>query len=89
MGTRWLSLHFNIMSPTDEDIARMMPRRKRPTENSSARREIAGRSPDALAERRERTLANIEERREQERRSEALSRIKRIRRKRDQRRIDV
>ena len=89
MGTRWLSLHFNIMSPTDEDIARMMPRRKRPTEGPSARREIAGRSPDALAERRERTLASIEERREQERRSEALSRIKRIRRKRDQRRLDV
>lgn len=91
MALRWASLHYNILTPTEVDLSRVVPRRKRPGEANAAaaRREIAGRSPDALAERRERTLADIEERREQERRAEALSRLKRIRRKRGQRRIEV
>lgn len=91
MVLRWASLHYNIQTPTEVNLARVVPRRRRSAEGGGApaRRGSTGRSPDALAERRERTLADIEERREQERRSEALSRIARSRRKRAQRRIDV
>ena len=89
MALRWASLHYNILTPTEVDLTRVVPARKRDGAPGVPRRGPAGHSPDALAERRERTLADIEERREQERRHEVLSRLRRIRRKRDQRRIDV
>lgn len=89
MAVRWISLHFNIQSPTEVDLTRVVPHRHRQVEPSGARREIAPLSADALADRRERTLAGIEERRAQERRKEALARLKRMRRKRNQRKIDT
>ena len=89
MFVRWLSLHYNIQSPTEVDLTRMPPRRHRTADVAGARREVTARSADALADRRERTLADIQERREQERRKEALSRLKRMRRKRGQRKLDV
>ena len=89
MFVRWLSLHYNIQSPTEVDLTRVVPRRHRTADVAGARREVTARSADALADRRERTLADIQERREQERRKEALSRLKRMRRKRGQRKLDV
>lgn len=89
MFVRWLSLHYNIQSPTEVDLTRVVPRRHHAADVAGARREVTARSADALADRRERTLADIEERREQERRKEALSRLKRMRRKRGQRKLDV
>ena len=89
MFVRWLSLRYNIQSPTEVDLTRVVPRRHRTADVASARREVTARSADALADRRERTLADIQERREQERRKEALSRLKRMRRKRGQRKLDV
>ena len=79
----------NIQSPTEVDLTRVVPRRHRTADVAGARREVTARSADALADRRERTLADIQERREQERRKEALSRLKRMRRKRGQRKLDV
>lgn len=90
MFVRWISLHYNIQSPTEVDLTRVVPHRKRPAEGiAAARREGVPRSPDALADRRERTLADIERRREKERRKEALGRLRHMRRKRKQRKLDV
>lgn len=88
MFVRWLSLHYNIQSPTEVDLTRVVPHRRR-GEAQGVRREVATRSADALADRRERTLADIERRREKERRKEALSRLRRMHRKRKQRELDV
>lgn len=90
MALRWVSMRYNILSPTEVDLTRMMPRRRRASENAAASRgESSPRSVEALADRRERTLAGIEERRREARRTEALARLKQMRRKRGQRRIDV
>lgn len=89
MFVRWLSLHYNIQSPTEVDLTRVVPRRRRSIESAGGRREGVARSADALADRRERTLADIERRREKERRKEALGRLRRMRRKRKQRKLDV
>ena len=102
MGLRWLSLRFNIMSPTEVDFTRMVPRRHRARRAAEladdASREAPAtkprldrpdRSTTGLAERRRRTLADIDRRREQERRTAALDRLKRARRKRNQRKLDI
>ncbi len=90
MFVRWISLHYNIQTPTEVDLTRVVPHRKRTGESpGTARREGVPRSPDALADRRKRTLADIEQRREKERRKEALNRLRRMRRKRRQRELDV
>lgn len=88
MGLRWLSLRYNIVSPTEVDLMSVVPRR-RSGERNHVRKEGPSRSATELAERRERTLADIDRRREEERRAEALARLRRHRRKRGQRRLDV
>ena len=93
MGLRWISIKFNIQTPTQVDISRMVPHRhRRGAEGASSalRQEtpVVG-SVDALAGRRERTLADIEERRERERRAQALARLRKNKRKRKQRRLDM
>lgn len=89
MAVRWISLHYNIQSPTEVDLARVVPHRYRSGEGTFTRREGVARSADALADRRERVQADIEARRKRERRAEALERIKRNRRKRKQRTLDI
>lgn len=102
MGLRWLSLRFNIMSPTEVDLTRMVPHRRglrraaeladeaaREAPAAKPRLDRPDRSSTGLAERRRRTLADIDRRREQERRSAALDRLKRNRRKRAHRKLDV
>lgn len=101
MGLRWISLHYNIMSPTEVDLAKMVPHGRRRRRGNDAegtdQREPAAkprldrpdRSSSELANRRRRTLADIDRRREEERREEAVARIKRMRRKRRQRKLDI
>ena len=99
MGLRFWSLHYNILSPTEVDLAKMVPHRPSRRRGDAGEAEGAAapkprldrpdRTSSELAQRRERTLADIDRRREQERRSEALERIRRIRKKRDGRRLDI
>ena len=106
MGLRFLSLRFNIMSPTEVDLARVVPhRRRRMTRRAEADAEGASReastpalkprldrpdrSASELAARRKRTVAEIDRRRSLERRDAALDRLKRNRRKREQRKLDM
>lgn len=90
---RWLSIEFNIQTPTEVDISRMVHRRhRRGAEGGSStpRQETpVVASAEALADRRERTLADIEARRERERRAQALARLRKNKRKRKQRRLDM
>ena len=103
MGLRWLSLRYNILSPTELDLTRMMPHRHgrrlaADATEDTARAEAPAakpridrpdRSATELARRRRRTLADIERRRELERRATALDRLKRNRRRREQRKLDL
>lgn len=103
MGLRWLSLRYNILSPTELDLTRMVPRRHgrrlaADAAEDTARAEAPAakpridrpdRSAAELARRRRRTLADIESRRELERRATALDRLKRNRRRREQRKLDL
>ncbi len=69
MALRWVSMRYNILSPTEVDLSRMVPRRRRANEAAiAARGEAPARSAEAPAERRERALADIEERQHEEHR---------------------
>lgn len=101
MGLRWLSLRYNIMSPTEVDLSRMVPHRRSRRLAANAAEEAArepaakpridrpDRSVAELKRRRHRTVADIDRRRELERRNAALDRLKHNRRKRAQRHLDV
>ena len=103
MGLRWLSLRYNIMSPTEVDLSHMVPRRHGLRRAADAAEDAAraeapaakpridrpDRSAAELARRRHRTLDDIDRRRELERRQAALDRLKRHRRKRAQRKLDI
>ncbi len=71
MALRWVSLKFNIMSPTDVDLTKVdlsrVVRKRAPGDAAHVRLERPDRSASELAERRERTLADIERRRRGER----------------------
>ena len=71
MALRWVSLRFNIMSPTDVDLTKVdlsrVVRKRAPGDAAHVRLERPDRSASELAERRERTLADIERRRRGER----------------------
>ncbi|AEB07879.1 Uncharacterized protein family UPF0126 [Coriobacterium glomerans PW2] len=67
MGLRWLSLRYNIMSPTEIDLGRVVAisRRRRRTADGAAPAR-SSHSGDALADRRERILRDIGRRRDAE-----------------------
>ena len=65
MGLRFWSLRYNIMSPTEVDLAKVVPHRPhRRAEQTDAQKR--GKRPERLADRRERTLADIDRRRGQQ-----------------------
>lgn len=88
MALRYLSLHFDIKSPADVDLAEAVARSRRKV-RSTARPETTMRSAEELEERRERVRADIERRRHIERRKAALDKLHKHRRARARRRIDV
>lgn len=88
MGLRFLSLHFNIVSPTDMDIAEAIHRSRRKIRQGT-RPQTSNRSAEELEVRRERVQADIERRRHRERRKAALEKLRRHRKTRNRRRIDV
>ena len=86
MILRYLSLHFDIKSPTDVEIAEVIHKSRRQVRNAAAHSITTTRSADELESRRERVQADIESRRRDERKREALDRLKRHRRQRSKRR---
>ncbi len=89
MALRFLSLRYDIKSPADVDIAEAIHRSRRQVRGSARRGETTTWSVDELEERRERVRADIDERRRRERRKIALDRLKRHRRNRENRRMDL
>lgn len=89
MGLRFLSLHFNIKSPVDVDLTEAVRRSRRQVRSLATRSQMTNRSAEELEGRRERVRADIENRRNDERRKAALDRLKRHRRSRSQRRLDL
>lgn len=85
MGLRYLSLHYDIKSPSEVDIPQMVHK----VRHAATRQETSGHGTGALAERRERVQADIDARRKEERKRTALDRLKRVRRNRAQRHIDT
>ena len=88
MSLRYLSLHFDIKSPVDMDIAQALHRSRRRVRNST-RPETTNRSVEELEERRERVQADIERRRHYERRKAALDKLRKHRKARAHRRLDI
>jgi len=69
MALRWISLHYNILSPTEVNLDRMarpLRRIRSKYVETVTRQEAPTRSEKALDERRERVVAEIDERRRQE-----------------------
>lgn len=80
MALRYVSLRFNITSPTDVDLTRAISQARRRAVSGAVRQEKpVARSAEELEGRRERVQAEIEERRRKRRRAEALKRLRRRR----------
>ena len=88
MLLRFISLAYDIKSPTDMDIAEAV-RRSRRSVRTSTRPQTTNRSADELEGRRERVQADIARRRHRERKKDALERLKRHRQQRANRRLDL
>ena len=88
MLLRFISLAYDIKSPADMDIAEAIHRSRRQVRNTT-RPETTRRSLDELEGRRERVQADIAHRRHLERRKAALDRLRKHRKARAHRKLDV
>lgn len=88
MLLRFISLAYDIKSPTDMDVVEAIHRSHRST-RGAARPQTTNRSAEELEDRRERVQADIARRRHHESKKAALDRLKRHRQKRERRRIDL
>lgn len=88
MLLRFISLAYDIKSPADMDIAEAIHRSRRQVRNTT-RPETTRLSLDELEGRRERVQADIARRRHLERRKAALDRLRKHRKARAHRKLDV